>query len=749
MMSSSRNSFERRRASRVALLVATLLFSTPAVSIPGGAALRAQDAPRPLAGQVRDARTGEPLAAVHVSSAGRAVLTGADGRFVLPLVPPGAVVRFERIGYGSRDLEASAIGEVVELVATPVLLDAVVVGAARPNTIAAGTALAVGSIGNERIAGGAHTSVAEAMRGAEGVSIARMGAWGGRAFLRGLGQERVAVLIDGMQVHRACSGGMDQGVATIDPATVERIEILSGPGSALYGSGNIGGVINVVTRRAAHDAPFTGEVRASAATAAPGGTLGGTAGLRLGDFDASLSLDATKHGDYRSPEGRVEGSSFRHGTADLRLGWDLMPAQRLAFQAQLYEGRDIGWPAMGPDSKIPTERRRSFALDYGAQLGKGMLDGVAARAYLQRLDHEMLVAMPAGTMGQESHSTVTGGRVQLRLLPAEGAHIDLGSDIKNWAAENTRWNDPRSENRMTFHTWPNVDITDVGLFSQGEFRLGGGFTLSAGGRVDRVVRSADGWETTKEWVGTGNAGLRWTHASGLGARVSVGRGFRNPDPSELFGLAMIGGKIYRGNPELETETSRNIEASLTYDIAGLSASVTGFRNDLSRLISAVLAPDTYLPGIETLTYINLNEARLDGVSASFHWDPVSRLALTGTMTYTRGKDRGTGRPIAGIPPLEAGLTARLSGDAGRWLELETQVAARQARYVAEAGEVETPGYGVVNARVGFEAAGMTMIAGVDNLFDRAYRGHLDPVTLLRPKRGFYLKVSRAFGMGGE
>lgn len=709
-----------------------------------------------LRARVVDSRTGEPIVAALVRAAGRTVQTDGAGRFALPVPSPSTLVRFERLGYRIEELAAGAIGEVVRLAPEPVLLDRVVVEAPRRSTIAAGTALQVGSVGAEALASGAHTSVAEAMAGTEGVSVSRVGAWGARPFLRGLGGERLAILVDGNLVNRACTFGMDEGVASIDPATVERIEILSGPGSALYGSGNIGGVINVVTRRVRQDTPLAGEVRLGASSGTPGGTAGASLGLRQGEFDGALSIDASSYGDYRTPTGRVTGSSFRHGTADLRLGWTPAPAQRLALHSQVYEGRDIGWPSMAGAS-IPRESRRSVALDYGAQLGRGALDALSARGYVQRVDHEMLVDMQMGgampmrsVTEQRSHSTTSGGRIQLRLLPGAGSHIDLGTEVTKWAAENTRWTEQTGAmgtiSEVELRTWPGVSIVDFGAFGQGEAELGRGVIVSAGARVDRVVRSAEGWPTTREWVGSGNVGLRVALGHGVGGRLSFGRGYRLADPTELFGLALRpDGFAYRGNPELGTERNRNYEAGLTYETAGLSVSATAFHNVLSDLITPVLAPGDSLAGKPVRSYANLARARLRGVSGGFEWEPHALLGVSGTMTYTRGVDRASGLALSGVPPLEGSVALRISPLEAGWIEVETRAAARQTRNALHIGEPRTPGYGILNARVGLDLAGLRTVVGVDNILDHAYRGHLDPVSLLRPGRSFYLKTSKAFG----
>jgi outer membrane receptor protein involved in Fe transport len=80
----------------------------------------------------------------------------------------------------------------------------------------------------------------------------------------------------------------------------------------------------------------------------------------------------------------------------------------------------------------------------------------------------------------------------------------------------------------------------------------------------------------------------------------------------------------------------------------------------------------------------------------------------------------------------------------RWAEAEWQGAYRQRRVAASIGEVQTPGWGAVNLRAGAVLAGSELTLGVENLFDHLYRGHLDPYTLFRPGRNFFVRVSRAF-----
>ncbi|MBK9980358.1 MAG: TonB-dependent receptor plug domain-containing protein [Gemmatimonadetes bacterium] len=174
---------------------------------------------------------------------------------------------FQRLGYTTLALGADAVPAVVSLAPKPTLLDAIAVSSVNANDLGEGSALTTSLLRRSTIATRGGSSLAERMEGIEGISLQRMGEWGSRALLRGLGGERVTVMVDGARVNRACTFGMDQGLSTVDPATVERVEVLSGPGSTLYGSGNIGGVINVVTKRPAVADGWHGEFRAAGATA--------------------------------------------------------------------------------------------------------------------------------------------------------------------------------------------------------------------------------------------------------------------------------------------------------------------------------------------------------------------------------------------------------------------------------------------------------------------------------------------------
>jgi len=584
--------------------------------------------PAVVSASVVDAATGRPVAAAAVHADRAFALTAPDGTVTLAVPRGAAQVTVRRMGYADAVLELSSWPPVVRLEPSPYLLESLAVEVRRGEALAAGTALAVSAVDRPSLDAVAGTSLAEALRLAEGVQDSRVGSWGSRPVIRGLSGERVAILIDGDRVNRACTFGMDQGLASVDPALVERVEIVSGPGTALYGSGNVGGVINVVTRRPRTGSGTSGEMRMGASTAVPGGTAGATVRTGGKSFGLSAAVDGSTYGDYRAPAGKVSGSSFRQLTADAKADLRLAAAHLLSFKAQHYEGRDIGWPMM-KGAAIPSETRTSLSLDYGWQLGRGVLDGLTFRAYRQKLDHHMTVdVVMQGAMGTmtskadaTSFSATSGGRAQLRLLPSPRLQADVGAEVTRWFADGTRWtrmasgSTPPAEN--TFRTWPGVSITDMGGFAQAELRLTDAVTASAGARMDRVRRDADDTPPSSETVLTGNAGVDAELGGGFGARASVGLGYRTPDPMELYGLALKpDGFVYRGRPDLATERGLSAEASLTWSGERASASVTGFRNRLEDMVSLRLVPGEKVAGRPVREYVTVGSALLRGISAS-------------------------------------------------------------------------------------------------------------------------------------
>ncbi|HET9952484.1 MAG TPA: TonB-dependent receptor [Candidatus Eisenbacteria bacterium] len=709
-------------------------------------------------GRILDDVTGEPLSDVAMSAGAAVAATDREGRFRLSVADDSTTIVAHRIGYRDVSFRARLAPADWRLPRAPVVMTSMEVAgsAVSPRNISEPTLLAYESASREAIGVQAAPSLAEAIESTEGLSSSRPGSWGAKTFVRGLGGERVAVMVDGNRLYRACNVGMDGGLATINPDNVERVEILAGPGSTLYGSGNLGGVVNVVTRGPRPGEPFQGELHAAASSAVPGGRLGGTLTGQHRRLSVSLAADGASYGDQRSPSGTIEGSSYRDLTLDANASYRLDASRRLDARAERYAGRDIGYPGAG-NAFIPEEDRSLYSVDYGWQRGGGLLDGATAKLFLQSVDHHMTMSMvrpptmPGGspmtsTTDATSATDTWGARAQARLKAGDAIRVDMGAEATRWDADGTRWVEKSAMGTTTttlFQTWPGVSVTDAGAFLQSAASIASWLDASGGARIDGVVRDADGYDQTRETIVSGNAGLRARHPNGAYARAGIGWGYRVPDPTELYGVLLRpDGYLYVGNPDLETETSRSVEASVGWSRKTFQASATAFENRLEGYIAAS-PTGTTVSGVPVRQYGNIANARIRGLSGSASADAARWLGLRATVSYTWGENRTTGAPLPQIAPVEGSAAARVTPAGGwPWMEAEAEAAAAQDRPATAQGEIATPGFVVWNLRAGASVGSMELTGGVENLFDDAYRRHLDPSTIERPGRNLFLRIVR-------
>lgn len=714
---------------------------------------------RSVTARVLDSKSREPLPDVAVVSGPTAVMTNAAGRFTLSVPHDSSLVTVQRIGYRPLVFRAQDLPEEITLARAPVVLSSLnVTGSAAPMCrLGKCSHLCLCSTSRDVLTERGSPSTAEALETTEGISTSRPGSWGSKAYLRGLGGERVVVLLDGNRVNRACNIGMDAGLATLNADNIERVEVLSGPGSTLYGSGNVGGVINVVTRGPRANTPLQGEIRAAASSAIPGGRIGGTLWGRSDRFAFTASADGASYADQRSPRGIIPSSSFRDATLDVAGSYGINLPHRLDARVQRYIGRDVGYPGPG-NATIPEEDRLLLSLDYGGQLSRGILDGLNAKLYLQSVDHHMIIKMtkpapiPGGTpirseTDARSNTDTWGGRAQARLRPADPLSIDAGFEATQWNADGTRWVEKQTASGTStteLRSWPGVRVSDLGTFAQGIVSVTPWLEGSAGLRLDDVIRRAEGHSTTTELISSGNAGFRVSRGNGAFLRANLGFGYRIPDPTELYGLLLRpDGYLYTGDPDLRTETSRNVELSVGWTGTRLSTSATVFRNQIADFISTVVTGDS-VSGTPVRQYRNVADARIEGVSASFSAEVRPWLSVRSTLGYTRAEDRANGAPLPMIAPLEGTVGTRVTpGGSWPWMEPELLLATRQTRAAVAQGEVKTPGFAVLNLRAGRTLGRTTVTVGVENVLNQPYRRHLDSVRVLRPGQNAFVKVSRA------
>jgi len=425
--------------------------------------------------------------------------------------------------------------------------------------------------------------------------------------LRGADSEQVLVLIDGVRVEDVSAPGAGFDFGTLSTGGIERIDVLRGSNSVVWGSAALGGVIAVQTRELnGLEASAEGGSRGSFAGDAAAGIKRSTYALSLtGGYSTTDGVSAAASGT------EPDGARQWHLGGKARL--DLLPGLALVANARYADTRTEidGYPAPNytfadtPEYQTTRQASGRVGLHYEGQwltLNTGYALADTKRDYY---DPTFGTAPSYGYRGRSQRADLTG-RAQ---LPADFA-LDFGADSE-WTRYSGTYDAERRARLSSGHAM-------LGWYTD---RV----SLAAGLRYDD--QSQFGHATTFGANGT----LRLTQA--LRLRASYGEGFKAPTLFQLL-------SDY-GNAALRPERTRSYDAGLDYTAGPVHAALTLFRRDSRGLIAYV---SCYLEttGICTNrpfgTYDNLGKARAEGAEAEVTLRPDAHVTLRSIYTYTRARD---------------------------------------------------------------------------------------------------------------
>ena len=520
----------------------------------------------------------------------------------------------------------------------------------------------------------------DALRLQPGVEVARLGGPGQQSsvFLRGTESNHVLVLVDGLRINPGTIGSAS--VQNIAPELVERVEIVKGPRSTLYGSDAIGGVINVITRSDAEDG---GSVQAGAGrydtrSASLNASLGGERGAA--SFGASWldsegfpvsSGDTTDRGfDNRSftASGRVDVGPSELG---LRAWHATGTTEYTQFGSQLdqdFENSAFALTAnFEPSESWDTRLMAGYAVDDidQNQLSDFDMNGVADFVHTRRwsLDWQNDLAL------SERH-TLTAGVL---------------------------WQDEEAD-AESFDLPYSADTTTSQFYLQNQSSIGRHRLLLAGAYTDHDVFGGHA---------TWNAEYGISVGENTEFTVAAGTAFRAPDATDLYGFG--------GNPALEPEESESFEASWRQRLGERqSVSVTLFKTDIDELIEfVVLNPETF-EGENR----NVERAGIEGAELAWHYDSEDWNARAGA-TFQDARDEITDtRLLRRARENYTVAVARRFGGHEFGLDL---LYAGERRDFGFPTDISLPSYWLANlsAKVALGNR-FTLLARMENLFDEDY-----------------------------
>jgi iron complex outermembrane receptor protein len=736
------------------LLAAAALAGPPAVPLshpPGIAA---------VIGQVTDS-AGAPIASARVAlvELNRATTTDDSGRYRLSDVPTGTwslsvsqigfkpVVRRLTVGEGDVTVNVSLTRTRIELPSIQVTASPIAT-----TSLTSPQPLGVLTEGDLQLAPA--QSLGQTLEHLPGLRNLSTGNGIGKPVIRGLTSNRVLVLENGSRVESQQWG--DEHGPNVDASDAERVEVIRGPQSVLYGSDALGGVVNVITRPLpeALERPAFVDASAVAGFSSNGSAPEGSLALEgaSGGFGWRLGGMGRTSGDVRTPAGDLSNSGAGNynlrGAAGWHAGWGTITGD-LAWRDEKVEIHEdpAEEPGATPFQRIGDLRARGTV---NLALGSSRVDVIGGWQQNRRREFE-----EAGT-----DEVALGLTSRTGTLETHFHHAPLGPLVGTLGLSLTRSEVSTFGEELLV---PESRDLALGLFVFEQTELGR-WTLTAGARFDArtlEVSAEPGLGTPddeRDWTAlTGSLGLLYRVSEPMAVVLNLGRGYRAPSAFELYANGVHEGTVRfeRGDPTLEEEISFNADLALRLQAGAVSAEAGVFHNRIADYIfpdpTGLVDPAS---GLQIYDYVQ-GDSRLVGVEVSADVHPSAWLHLRAGADYTEGDNLDTDQPLPFVAPFRAQLTGRADlPDRGALLDpyvwLGGEANSRQTRL--DPDDFAPAGYGLLNAGLGFRLGVGTTPLQVDvvarNLLDHRYRSFLSRYKAYAddPGRNVTIRVRAGFAL---
>ncbi|HCM9352235.1 TPA: ligand-gated channel protein [Enterobacter kobei] len=587
-------------------------------------------------------------------------------------------------------------------------------------------------ISKQQIEDKAYRDVTDALKDVPGVVVTGGGS-SSDISIRGMASQYTLFLVNGKRVStrstrpNSDNSGIEQG--WLPPLeSIERIEVIRGPMSSLYGSDAMGGVINVITKKVSNTKAWTGSLHGDATFQEnnDSGDIFQTNAYASGPLiDGLLGAKVTGLLSRRAEDKIVNGyneQKMRNGGITLNFTPDEQNDFDLDFARELQDRNST--PGMSkatetcrgttctPNTKSETRyEHTTYSLTHS-----GYYDDFNTTSYIQQEetnnpDREMRSYNTTFNNQNQiflaDHTLTLGGQYRYEKLRDNGNQLEAADGL----------------NKLTRWSWA--------LFAEDEWAMTESFTLTGGLRMDKDQNYGTNW--TPRGYGVWHLAEQWTLKGGVSA------GYRAPDlrqSSASWGQVTGGGRldgIIVGNPDLKPENSLSEEIALLWDNNdNLNAGVTLFNTDFKDKITEVRRCNSSSDPACTIgdhSYdfvsdrVNVDKANMRGVESTFGWKITRDVNWTANYTYTESEQKSgqfSGKPLNKMPKhmFNTTLDWQATPDVGFWSRLNLR--GKTSEYLSRTSMSQgTPSYTQVDVGLRYNAnKNLLVTAGVYNVLDK-------------------------------
>ncbi len=522
-------------------------------------------------------------------------------------------------------------------------------------------------VDQEQLEKKAPESIAEMLRDVPGVEVVDASAPGmKRLSIRGESSRRVTILVDGQEITDHSTYGTP---ILVDPSNVERIEVVRGPASVLHGAKAIGGVVNIITKRGA-DKPVQAELGGSYYSGSNGWQGWAAVSGTVGALDYRLSGGLDDHDDRKVPvgqytsTGRLDGSSFSSDNISGHLGYRFGETDNhyIALKAEQHRLSTDNWidqssleyPVTDFNIDLPKRDLRKIGVYYDGTDISDIVRKVHVDAYYQTVDRlfeNNLTMQPTSmiTVGVDSTSDDRnlnyGGTAQVDLQMHPDHYTIFGLQYLTDNLETAKTSTTTTTITPPFGPpivtpdpssgFDDASIHTASAFAQDEWSFAEDFKLTAGARYYYTRTVHDFSEKNGIEVPThpsnsdgrlvASAGLTYTGIEDTTLRALYSEGYITPTLLQLFTDSSAGrGTLTYGNPNLEAETSRNVEIGARYNANGIVLDAAAFYTTAEDYITSIpCATTTGCPtgaAAGSYLYVNADSATAYGLELAAEYN---------------------------------------------------------------------------------------------------------------------------------
>lgn len=676
-----------------------------------------------LVGGVVETSGETPIEQARVTVAGTDLATFTDARGAFSITdcpqPCTLVVSHPRFHEAVAEPAGEQQGLVIVLESKNTFSEQVVVTASRANR----DAFAPESVASTLIEVADQTSapatLTELIEGVPGVSENGQGGHFQVYSIRGISRQRVMTLISGMRI----TSERRAGVATsfVDPRLMGSVEVVRGPSSTFYGSGALGGVVQVFPRR--FDGP----------TVELGYDSHGDENVQMfgwGNDRWSVGFARRDSSNDETAAGDEQFFQFTQWSATVSARFERGPRQ---WELMLIpaRGNDIG----KPNSEFPNRRPVFYPEEnhFLARIGMAGEAGWNFQAWVHPQDLQTHTLRVGQSLSQLETETLDLGSSVQRSWQRGAVSGVSGAEYfgRRGVGSIERLETFEDESVSIVEALDDAEEDELGLFSSARWRWGS-TALQAGARLTFQRQDNAGFDSRDDSALTGFVGLVQPLGGGFELVANLGSGLRFPTLSERFfsGSTPRGGQI--GNPNLEPERSVSFDAGVRW--FGDRTFVEGgfFRQEIDDYIERIRIDGS------VRTFVNLTSGSIDGIELEATYQPNGRwqVSLGGHVIDGDAED---GTPLADIPPARVELGLRFTE--GRW-SADGKIEYRAEKNDPGDGELAIEDALVVGASLGYELRdGLRLVLRGRNLFDEVYFNSADDLAIVSPGRSIGVSLS--------